>query len=167
MLDDGVGAIPRSHDAAIQGACMTWSMGTAARTLAQEARGEPIEGQTAVAHVLKNRLASGRWGESLASVCLWHAQFSGWWCPRGVPVYYDPNFAYACNLDDNDSTLSHMMSVMQAAMDSTTDPTGGALFYHASNMAVPPLWASKMRFCGQFGHQTFYSDQPAPAVTGV
>lgn len=138
-----------------------FDMQVAARTLAQEARGEPIDGQTAVAWVLKNRLATGRWGKSLASVCLWRAQFSGWYSPN------DPNFSYACNLPDNDPTLSHMMSVMQAAMDGDTDPTGGAIFYFANSMPTPPTWAATMRFCGQFGHQQFYSDQPKPEVVGV
>lgn len=131
----------------------------AARTLAQEARGEPADGQYAVAWTLKNRLNSGRWGKSLASVCLWRAQFSGWYSPN------DPNFAYACNLPDNDPVLLHMTALMQQAFDADHDPTGGALFYHANSMPVPPIWAGTMRLLGQFGHQSFYTDHLAPAIT--
>lgn len=122
----------------------------AGRTLAQEARGESMQGQQAVAYVIKNRLIAGRWGKSLASVCLWRAQFSGWYSPN------DPNFAYACNLPSNDPTLSHMQSVMQAAMDSETDPTNGALFYYAASINEPPVWVDETQFCGQFGSQRFF-----------
>lgn len=132
-----------------------WSKTIAALTLAQECRGEPIEGQTAVAWTLKNRLASGRWGATLASVCLWRAQFSGWYSPRGTPPAQDPNFAYACNLADNDPTLSHMQSVLQTVLDSTNDPTGGATHYYAESIAAP-VWVQGAVPCGKFGHQLFY-----------
>ncbi len=136
---------------------MTWAFEVAARTLCQEARGEPIEGQSAVAHVIKNRLASGKWGASFAEVCLSHAQFSGWWSPRGKPPYHDPNFAYACNLADDDKTLSHMRSVLQLVLDSTTDPTNGATHYFNPSIVMPP-WAQGATFCGKFGQQAFYRD---------
>lgn len=133
----------------------TFDMDVAARTLCQEARGEPLDGQQAVAHVIKNRLASGRWGHSLSSVCLWRAQFSGWYSLRGTPAVADPNFAYACGLPDNDATLSHMKSVMQVAMDNETDMMAGAMFYYA-NSIPPPAWVDETQFCGQWGHQRFY-----------
>lgn len=136
----------------------SWAFETAARTLCQEVRGEPLEGQQAVAYVLKNRLADGRWGTSLASVCLWHAQFSGWWSPRGTPSAHDPNFSYACNLADDDATLSHMRSVLQAAMDGQVDLTNGALFYY-SNIIAEPAWAAAMKPRGKFGRQFFFTDK--------
>jgi spore germination cell wall hydrolase CwlJ-like protein len=130
---------------------MTWALEVAARTLAQEVRGEPPEGQAAVAHVLKNRLASGRWGHSLASVCLWRGQFSGWYVPS------DPNFAYACGLKDDDPVLVKMRGVMQAALDSHGDPTNGALHY-VNLSVVEPVWIRGATVCGKFGHHTFYKD---------
>jgi len=130
---------------------MTWAFDTAARTLAQEVRGEPIEGQTAVAWVIKNRLASGRWGNSLASVCLWRGQFSGWYVPT------DPNFGYACNLGDNDPTLSHMQSVLQTVLNSDTDPTDGATHYfNPAGVVQTPAWVQGATSCGQFGSQRFF-----------
>lgn len=129
---------------------MTWAFEVAARTLCQEVRGEPLEAQQAVAYVLKNRLASRRWGNSLASVCLWPYQFSGW-------RSQDPNFAYACSLPDDDATLSHMRSVLQTALDSKTDPTGGAMFYYNPSIVVqPPAWAKDAELVGKIGHQNFY-----------
>lgn len=136
---------------------MTWALATAARTLCQEARGEPLEGQQAVAWVLRNRLADGRWGASLASVCLWHAQFSGWWCPRGTPAYRDPNFAYACDMRDDDPMLIAMSQVLATvlAAEADADPTKKATHYYAESIA-PPAWTKGAIFCGQFGKQRFY-----------
>lgn len=127
----------------------TFDIEVAGRTLAQEARGEPPEGQQAVAWVLKNRMATGRWGHSLSSVCLWRAQFSGWYIPS------DPNFAYACGLQDGDPMLTHMRQLMQSVMAAPHDPTGGALFYYAVSISPPP-WVDETKFCGQWGHQRFY-----------
>lgn len=121
----------------------------AARTLCQEVRGEPPEGQSAVAHVLKNRLAAGRWGKTLASVCLWRGQFSGWYVPS------DPNFAYACALRDDDSMLEHMRGVMSTALADPSDLTGGATHY--VNLAVvQPAWIRDATHTGKFGHHDFY-----------
>jgi spore germination cell wall hydrolase CwlJ-like protein len=136
------------------GSGMTWSLEVAARTLLQEARGENDEGKNAVAHVLKNRLNSGRWGKSLASVCLWKAQFSGWYVPT------DPNFAYACSLPDTDPALLKMKALMQEVLDSTDDPTHGATHYYSPAAMKPPGstpdWVASMIFCGKFGNQNFY-----------
>jgi len=129
----------------------TFDLEVAARTLAQEARGEPLEGQQAVAHVLKNRLASKRWGKTLSSVCLWKAQFSGWYVPS------DPNFAYACGLQDADPTLQKMRDIIKSVMATDQDPTNGAMFYYADSIDQPS-WAATMRFCGHWGHQSFYPD---------
>lgn len=129
---------------------MTWAFDVAARTLCQEVRGEPIEGQNAVAWVIKNRLADGRWGHSLASVCLWRGQFSGWYVPS------DPNFGYACSLDDNDATLSHMRSVLQVVLDSEIDPTSGATHYFNPVIVKAPAWVEDATPCGKFGRQSFY-----------
>ena len=128
-----------------------WGLMTAARTLWQEARGEPLSGQIAVAHVLKNRLKSGKWGDSIASVCLWRGQFSGWYVPR------DPNFAGACNLADDDPKLLALAEIIKAALASTTDPTNGATHYYAPSIEPPP-WISGATPCGQFGSQLFYKD---------
>lgn len=131
---------------------MSWTLDTAARTLWQEARGEPLAGQQAVAWVMRNRLHSGRWGNSLASVCLWRAQFSGWYVPS------DPNFAGACSLSDADPTLAKLVQILTDVMqaDQATDPTGGATHYYAASMKTPPIWAETAIPCGTIGHQRFF-----------
>lgn len=143
---------------------MDWNLSTAARTLWQEARGEPAAGQRAVAHVLNNRLKDGRWGNSLASVCLWHAGFSGWFSPRIVhgAAVRDPNFAGACAIADDDPALIALATLVTAA-SGEPDPTGGATHYYAVGTPEPswvpgdpahgiPAAAS----CGRFGNQLFF-----------
>lgn len=125
----------------------------AARTLWQEARGEPIEGQQAVAWVLRNRTESGRWGKTLAEVCLseYHGiyQFSGW-------ARSDlNNRVSSLHLADNDPGLSHMRSVMRVTLDGTNDPTGGATHYFADSIEAP-TWTQGAIPCGKFGRQLFF-----------
>lgn len=128
---------------------MDWNLGTAARTLWQEARGEPLDGQKAVAHVLVNRLKTGRWGKSLAEVCLWYLQFSGW---RDV----DPNFGISCRMPDDSTALVQLAGLIEAAQ-AEPDPTDGATHYYA-NTIKPPAWTLGATFCGKFGNQLFYKN---------
>lgn len=102
---------------------------------------------------MKNRMASGRWGKSLASVCLWRGQFSGWYIPS------DPNFAYACGLRDDDPMLEHMRGVMSAALASVDDPTNGATHYvNLGSVIQPPAWIAGATHTGKFGHHDFYKN---------
>lgn len=129
----------------------TWSFETGARTIWQEARGEPDIGKHAVAHVLWNRLRAGTWGHTMASVCLSPLQFSGW-------NDHDPNRMAVAAVPDDDSELDHCRTILAAAQQEP-DPTGGALYYYARTVPAPE-WASQMFFCGEFGSQLFYKPRP-------
>jgi spore germination cell wall hydrolase CwlJ-like protein len=131
---------------------MTWAIEVAARTLWQEVRGEPQEGKRAVAHVLWNRVRTGRWGSNLASVCLWRGQFSGWYVPS------DPNFKGACLLDDNDNLLGDLTDIIKAAQNEP-DPTNGATHY-VNLSVVTPSWINGAVHTGKFGHHDFYKGVP-------
>lgn len=132
---------------------MTWALSTAARTLFQECRGEPLEGQKAVAHCLVNRLKDGRWGKSLGEVCLWTKQFSGW---RSS----DPNFGPSCQLPDESPVLVSLSELVQAAMDGEADPSQGAVFYYATSIPAP-IWSEHMRVTARIGHHIFLTDKAA------
>lgn len=130
---------------------MTWAFETAVRTLWQECRGEPPEGEQAVAHVLWNRLRSGRWGHTFAEVCLAPMQFSGW-------NLHDPNRLAVCRVPDDDLILTKLRGVLTAA-ENEPDPTHGATHYVVASIP-PPYWAMDAVCCGQFGHQMFYKGVP-------
>ena len=129
---------------------MTFDEQIAARTLWQECRGEPHEGQDAVAHVLWNRVRDGRWGHTLASVCLWPLQFSGW-------NVHDPNRLTSAAVRDDDTVLLSLLSILDNA-ETSLDPTKGATHYYAVSMPAPPDWIQGATYCGQFGRQKFYKD---------
>ncbi len=127
-----------------------WSFETAVRTLWQEARGETDDGRAAVAHVIWNRVASGRWGTSLASVCLWPKQFSGWNDDASSRVE-------AAQIPDDDPTLERLRVTLAWAQNAP-DPTDGAMFYYAVSIAEPE-WARHMICAGLFGAQKFFREK--------
>ena len=122
----------------------------AVRTLYGEARGEPEDGQCAVAHVLWNRVRDGRWGKTLATVCLARMQFTCWNAS-------DPNREQIASLADHDPILERLRSVLSGAR-SKTDPTDGATHYFSTSMVQPPKWSVDATFCGTFGRHRFYKD---------
>ncbi len=90
----------------------------AIRMLIAEANGEPEEGKTAVAHVMLNRLKSGRWGDDLTSVLTAPKQFEPWATRRNELMSYSPT----------DSKYQEAASIFDSvAKGEVPDPTKGAL----------------------------------------
>ena len=130
---------------------MTLDEHVAACTLYGEARGEPLEGQQAVAHVLWNRVADGRWGPNLHAVCQAHAQFSCW-------LHSDPNYQKLTALTDDNPELNTLLGVLQHA-ETQPDFTQGAMWYVADSLTDKPSWIVAMEYCGHWGRQTFYREK--------
>lgn len=126
---------------------MIFDLQIAARTLWAEARGEPEDGQRAVAHVIVNRLRSNRWGPTLASVCVWDRQFSSW-------NNTDPNRTMLVSLSENDPAVVTFGRYVEEALSRVDpDPTQGALNYYA--ISIPePAWAAGKSFT-QIGNHRF------------
>lgn len=131
---------------------MTFSRDIAARTLWAEARGEPEDGQRAVAHVMVNRVKDGRWGPNLASVCLAPLQFSAW-------NSRDPNRLAMAKLPDDDMILTKLAGMIAAAATGEPDPTGGALFYYNPDSVEAPSWAAEMIQVAKIGHHLFFKER--------
>ena len=101
-----------------------------------EARGEPVEGQVAVALVTLNRAA-----RDTRRVCseVWKPyQFS--WTIKTPPV--------------RDMRAWHRAHEVARAAWSMPDFTGGATHFHADH--VSPRWASTKRRVGKWGRHIFY-----------
>lgn len=123
----------------------------AIRTLWGEARGEPDDGIRAVAHALLNRVADGRWGKTLAQVCLWPSQFSCW-------NVADPNRMKILGLDDIDPDLIRCQKLYaQARIEA--DPIDRACFYYADTMPRVPSWSTGMIETAHIGHHRFLRDK--------
>ena len=129
-----------------------------ARTIYGEARGEPLEGQIAVAWVVRNRatLADHRrqFGiGTLASACQAPWQFSCW-------NENDPNRQKLFAVDLNDPIFRRCyfaaLGVVDVDYGFAYDPTHGALFYYADTID-PPSWAVGKPYI-QIGHHRFIKD---------
>lgn len=125
----------------------------AARTTWMEARGEGASGIDAVAHVLVNRVRAGRWGASLASVCLAPYQFSCW-------NTADPNRSAMAKLADDDAVLAQCRAAVGAALAGAADPTGGATHYVTKAVLeqMAPPWTSAATRCAEIGHHVFFKN---------
>lgn len=92
----------------------------------QEARGEPLIGQIAVAHVVLNRVRSSAYPTGICPVITQDAQFSfRWEAPKNSIAW-----EVAVRVADD------------AINGRTFDPTGGALNYNA--VYVHPTWTAGM-----------------------
>lgn len=131
---------------------------TLARTIYGEARGEPFEGQLAVAWVILNRTArGGRFGTTVAEVCQRPKQFSCW-----NPD--DPNYPMLLAANINQRPFLRAFGVACLALGhhpDLPDPTKGA--DHYVTLATPPdvstwppSWAAGMtKTIAIGGHQFF------------
>jgi N-acetylmuramoyl-L-alanine amidase len=132
-----------------------------ALTVYGEARGESRAGQTAVAHVIRNRAASpGWWGKDIRSVCLAPNQFSCWWEP-GANRDHLLTLARALGDAREVPALFGCATICSEIMgdDGPSDPTGGADHYHATTKP-PPAWAAKMTETARIGRHVFYRSKP-------
>lgn len=114
-----------------------------------EARSEPLQGQAAVAHVVLNRVASGRWPDDVCSVVhqgyekgKFKCQFT-WYCD-GKP-------------DEPTEILAWAKSVLvanQVLIGVVPDVTYGATHYHARY--VNPYWSASLSKTVTYGSHLFY-----------
>lgn len=98
---------------------------TVARTLYGECRGEPEEGQIAVAWVIRTRAEQPCWwGKTPAVVCLKKSQFSCW-----LPS--DPNSAKLKSVTVYNPVFQRLFVLAKLVFSDTppADPTNGATHY--------------------------------------
>lgn len=111
----------------------------------REFRGESAKAKLAGWWVIKNRLASGRWGDTIQEVVTAPWQFS------------------AFNKDDPNSILfpKHgdwaWAECLQTVEDNQPDPTNGAMYYY-SKIIPKPSWAEKMVLTLVEGKTEFYRE---------
>lgn len=108
-----------------------------------EARGEPLAGQLAVAEVVINRAASGRFPASYCGVVLQRSQFS--FVKRGrMP-----------SLPGDGITWLRAKAIAQIAHRGLWDTEAeGSLFFHARSVA--PGWSSRRQAMARISNHVFY-----------
>lgn len=110
-----------------------------------EARSEPIEGQLAVAEVVMNRAASGRYPSDLCAVITQKAQFS--FIRRG-------RFPRADRGSDAWKRAVAIARIARQKLAAAAVP-GNVLWYHATY--VSPSWGKRLTKQTQIGLHIFYS----------
>lgn len=113
-----------------------------------EARGEPVEGQFAVAEVIFNRVDSPKFPNSICKVVR-----------QGTGRKHACQFSYNCDgkleYIANGSAYDQAKRVARVSMDRKTRPlTKGATFYHAT--FVSPSWARSFQHVATIGVHKFY-----------
>jgi len=113
-----------------------------------EARGEPVEGQFAVAEVILNRVDSPKFPNSICKVVR-----------QGAGRKHACQFSYNCDgkleYIANGSAYDQAKRVARVSMDRKTRPlTKGATFYHAT--FVSPSWARSFQHVATIGVHKFY-----------
>ena len=131
-----------------------------ALTLWAEARSEPVEGQIAVANVIRNRVKAGRWGRSYEAVCLAPKQFSCW-IPEGGKANYDAlqtmKRAIELNGIPQDKLLKTAYWIASGCVDgSMPENVNGACHYHALSVKALPDWALGHVPVARIGRHVFY-----------
>ena len=110
-----------------------------------ESRGEPIQGQLAVAQVVINRSLSGRYPPDLCGVITQHAQFSFVHNGR-IPMADRASEAWRKAV-----AIAHIAEDKLAQADVSPD----VLWYHATYVA--PSWGKRLTRQTQIGLHIFYS----------
>lgn len=125
-----------------------------ARTIWGEARGQPIEGQEAVANVVMNRVRKRRkaWGLTVESVCKAPKQFSCW-------NANDPNLPKLKKVDASNIAFSACLDIARRAVNGDLgDRTFCSTHYHTSN--VRPNWSVNHTHVVQIGSHLFFNNIP-------
>jgi spore germination cell wall hydrolase CwlJ-like protein len=129
------------------------------RTIIGEAGNQGPQGQAAVASVILNRVAAGKYGKTASDVVLAPNQFEPWSTRRGELMGYKPDSATYKNVGD---------VVDMVASGDVPDQTNGATHFLNPNIVMQrrgslPDWAAKP--VAKIGDHTFFA--PQGAVAGV
>ena len=110
-----------------------------------EARGEPIQGQEAVAEVVLNRASSPRYPDHVCDVVFQSRQFS----------FVNKNMTPAPDEDSHQWANAMRLAVSYMNGNAQRSLPRGVLWYHAQS--VSPKWAESFREAATIGQHVFYS----------
>jgi N-acetylmuramoyl-L-alanine amidase len=116
-----------------------------AEAVYHEARGESLEGQLAVARVIMNRAASGKYPTSWCGVVKQPWQFS----------FVNPRTGHIPYIDRDSASWSKALGVTRLAVANAVPTLStDVLWYHATYVA--PSWGRRLTFAQKIGTHIFY-----------
>ena len=128
------------------GAPMTDEANCIATAVYHEARGESLEGQVAVAKVIMNRAASGKYPTSWCGVVKQPWQFS----------FVNPRTGYMPSVDQTSAAWRKALGVTRLAVaNAVPSVSSDCLWYHADYVA--PSWGRRLDRVEKIGAHIFYS----------
>lgn len=121
-----------------------------------EARNQPLAGQLAVAHVISNRVASGRYPNTPCEVIMQGPTYAS-----GHPRKHRCQFSFWCDgkseaIYDYEAwrTAVRVATVIQDTSSHRLDISEGATHYHTTE--VSPPWRYTMKVTVKIGSHIFY-----------
>lgn len=115
---------------------MAFDRPIAALTTFCEASNAAPDERRCVMHVIYNRRADGRFGKTIAEVCLRRIQFSEWNDDKGD----NANLLRGADAADDDPVMLDCLAAFDDVAKAYFDPTGKATHYHDKSIPPPP-WA--------------------------
>lgn len=140
-----------------------------ALTLWGEGRGEPVEGQIAIANVINNRFsAMPTKYKNIGQVCLEPRQFSCW---NSNDLNYPKLLEQAKRFIDNKISDRYLMQCLYIARGiinrSFLDNTNGAMNYVTKNLFNSPnrpIWAKNAIDIKEVGNHVFFNPETSKRV---
>lgn len=128
-----------------------------ARAVYFEARGEPRDGQLAVAQVVLNRAASGRWPSTICRVV-----------NQGEERGEKCQFSFAC-WNSSKRALSgelweHSLGIAEEVLSGSSSLEDMRLATHYHRYELRPVWRLNLQVIRQVGAHIFYADKPPRAI---
>lgn len=124
----------------------------AAATVYMEARGGGAPLMDAVANVICNRLKAGRFGKTLAAVCLAPKQFSCW--------QSQVNLAQLSVEPESSRIWTEAKSAVRFAQAGALDATLGATHYFDDSIEAPSWTKAPAELTVRIGNVSFYRNVP-------
>lgn len=132
---------------------MAFNREIVAMTAYCEASSASPEERRCIVHSMVNRKADGRFGKTLAAICLKRYQFSEWNDDAGD----NANLLRAANALDTDPIMLDCLASYDEVADGGPDPSGGATHYHDKSIK-PPYWAEGATVTRVTNKFIFYKD---------
>lgn len=108
-----------------------------------------------IVHVIKNRVKDGRFGSTMAEVCLRRYQFSEWNDDQGD----NANLLRGAKASGGDPVMLDCVNAYADIESGVFDPTGNATHYHDKSIA-PPKWTEHATHTLTTDKFHFYSKVP-------